>query len=72
METPAVSSYTIPQGWIRYDPTAVFEPLVQAKSSESELLRLLESMPAAASARNPAMARLSRLVGRDRGRGVPG
>ena len=36
-------------------------------SSESELLQRLESMPAAASARNPAMAKLSRLLGRDRG-----
>ena len=42
------------------------------QSSESELLELLESMPAAASARNPAMAKLSRLLGRDRGRGIPG
>ena len=40
------------------------------QSSESELLQRLESMPAAASARNPAMARLSRLLGRDRGRGI--
>ena len=39
------------------------------QSSESELLERLESMPAAASARNPAMAKLSRLLGRDRGRG---
>ena len=39
------------------------------QSSESELLELLESMPAAASARNPAMAKLSRLLGRDRRRG---
>ena len=41
------------------------------QSSESELLQLLESMPAAASARNPAMATLSKLLGRDRGRGMP-
>ena len=39
------------------------------QSSESELLELLESMPAAAPARNPAMAKLSRLLGRDRRRG---
>ena len=37
------------------------------QSSESELLQLLESMPAAASAGHPAMAKLSRLLGRDRG-----
>ena len=42
------------------------------QSSESELLQRLESMPTAASTRNPAMARLSRLLGRDRGRGIPG
>ena len=42
------------------------------QSSESELLQQLESMPAAASARNPAMATLSQLLGRDRGRGIPG
>ena len=41
------------------------------QSSESELLERLESMPAAASAGNPAMARLSRLLGRDRGLGPP-
>ncbi len=41
------------------------------QSSESELLERLESMPAAASARNPAMAKLSRLLGRDRGLGPP-
>lgn len=40
-------------------------------SSESELLQRLESMPAAASARNPAMATLSKLLRRDRGRGMP-
>ena len=39
------------------------------QSSESELLELLESMPVAAPARNPAMAKLSRLLGRDRRRG---
>ena len=39
------------------------------QSSESELLELLESMPVAAPARNPAMAKLSRLLGRDRWRG---
>ena len=42
------------------------------QSSESELLELLESMPAAPSAGNPAMAKLSRLLGRERGRGLPG
>ena len=41
------------------------------QSSESELLQRLESMPAAASARNPAMAKLSQLLGRDRGRAIP-
>ena len=42
------------------------------QSSESELLQRYESMPAAASARNPAMAKLSQLLGRDRGRGFSG
>lgn len=35
------------------------------QSSERELLELLESMPAAPPAGNPAMAKLSRLLGRD-------
>ena len=42
------------------------------QSSESELLQRLESMPAAPPAGNPAMAKLSRLLGRDRGRGISG
>ena len=40
METPAVSSYTIPQRWILYDPMAVFEPLVQAKAAAGVLNRM--------------------------------
>ena len=40
METPAPSRYTIPQRWIRYDPTAVFESLVQAKAAAGVLNRM--------------------------------
>lgn len=39
--------------------------------SSSELLQRYESMPSAASARNPAMAKLSQLLGRRRGRSTP-
>ncbi len=39
--------------------------------SGSELLQRYESMPSAASASNPAMATLSQLLGRRRGRGTP-
>lgn len=40
--------------------------------SDSELLARYESMPSAASTRNPAMATLSQLLGRRRGRSGPG
>ncbi len=33
MESPTISSYTIPQRWIRYDFQAVFESLVQARTA---------------------------------------
>ena len=37
MESPAISSYTIPQRWIRYDFQAVFESLVQARAAAGVL-----------------------------------
>lgn len=40
MESPTISSYTIPQRWIRYDFQAVFEPLVQARTAAGVLNRM--------------------------------
>ena len=37
MASPEISSYSIPQRWIRYDFQAVFESLVQAKAAAGVL-----------------------------------
>ena len=40
MAALAVSRYAIPRGWIRYDPAAVFESLVQARTAAGVLNRM--------------------------------
>ncbi len=40
MEASTVSRYVIPQRWIRYDPTAILESLVQAKTAAGVLTRM--------------------------------
>ena len=44
MESPTISSYTIPQRWIRYDFQAVFESPVQARTAaEREGVELIKN-----------------------------
>ena len=40
MESATVSRYAIPQRWIRYDSTAILEPLIQAKTAAGVLSRM--------------------------------
>ncbi len=40
MEVPTVSRYVIPQRWIRYDPVAILESLLQAKTAAGVLTRM--------------------------------
>ena len=40
MASPTISRYTTPQQWMRYDRTAVFELLVQAKTAAGVLSRM--------------------------------
>ena len=40
MKSVTVSHYIRPQRWLRYDATAIFEPLVQAKTAAGVLSRM--------------------------------